>query len=68
MSLATQFAANLKSARLARKLSQEALAAKAGLSVSYVSMLQRAQRSPPLDTIEWLAKALGVKPIELLKG
>jgi transcriptional regulator with XRE-family HTH domain len=65
-SLQSTFAENLKTNRLRRKLSQEALAAKAGISVSYVSMLERAQRSPPLDTLEALSAALHVKPSSLL--
>ena len=65
-SLADKFAANLKSERLRRKLSQETLASKAGLSVSYISMLERGQRAPPLDTLESLAKALSVSPTSLL--
>jgi ribosome-binding protein aMBF1 (putative translation factor) len=64
--LSAKFAVNLKSERLRRKLSQEALAAKAGLSVSYISMLERGQRTPPLDTLESLAKALAVAPTSLL--
>ncbi len=59
-------AKNLRTARLNLKLSQEALAARAGLSTSFVSMLERGQRSPPLDTLEQLAKALRKKPAELL--
>ncbi len=65
-SLAEKFALNLKSERLRRKLSQETLAGKAGLSVSYISMLERGQRTPPLDTLEALAKALGVGPASLI--
>jgi transcriptional regulator with XRE-family HTH domain len=65
-SLADKFAANLKSERLRRKLSQETLAGKAGLSISYISMLERGQRTPPLDTLESLAKALGVGPASLI--
>ena len=64
--LAEKFAANLKSERLRRKLSQEALASKSALSVSYISMLERGQRTPPLDTLECLAKALAVSPTSLL--
>lgn len=64
--LAEKFAANLKSERLRRKLSQEALASKSALSVSYISMLERGQRTPPLDTLESLAKALAVAPTSLL--
>jgi transcriptional regulator with XRE-family HTH domain len=64
--IADKFAVNLKSERLRRKLSQEALAAKAGLSVSYISMLERGQRTPPLDTLESLAKALSITPTSLI--
>lgn len=66
LSLSEKFAANLKSERLRRKLSQETLAGKARLSVSYISMLERGQRSPPLDTLEALAKALSVGPASLI--
>ncbi len=66
LSLSDKFAANLKSERIRRKLSQETLAGKAGLSVSYISMLERSQRTPPLDTLESLAKALAVSPTSLL--
>ena len=65
-SLADKFAGNLKSERMRRKLSQEALARKAGLSVSYISMLESGQRTPPLETLEQLAKALSVNPLHLL--
>ncbi len=65
-SLADKFADNLKSERVRRKLSQEALAHKASLSVSYISMLERGQRTPPLETLETLAKALSVNPLTLL--
>jgi ribosome-binding protein aMBF1 (putative translation factor) len=65
--LADRFATNLKVERLRRKLSQEALAAKAGLSVSYISMLERGQRTPPLDTLESIAKALAVNASTLLQ-
>jgi ribosome-binding protein aMBF1 (putative translation factor) len=65
--LADRFATNLKVERLRRKLSQEALAAKAGLSVSYISMLERGQRTPPLDTLESIAKALSVNASTLLQ-
>ena len=65
--LADRFANNLKVERLRRKLSQEALAARAGLSVSYISMLERGQRTPPLDTLESIAKALAVNASTLLQ-
>lgn len=66
MTLAEKFSINLTRIRAQKKLTQEQLAAKAGISVSYVSMLQRGQRSPPLATLETIAAALGVAPVALL--
>lgn len=60
-------AENLRALRLKVGVSQEALAKKSGLSVSYVSMLERGLRVPPLDTLEALSKALGVSPVRLLQ-
>ena len=68
MDLLGRFADNVRRLRAKKKLSQKALADKVGISVSYVSMLERAQRSPPLETIEKMAKALGVPPASLLGG
>lgn len=59
---------NLRALRAQKKFSQEKLAHKAGISVSYVSMLERGERSPPLETLECIAKALGVPPLSLLEG
>lgn len=66
MDLLTRFAGNVRRLRARKKLSQKALADRVGISVSYVSMLERGQRSPPLETIEKMAKALGVPPAALL--
>ena len=68
MDLLDRFASNVRRFRAKKKLSQKALADRIGISVSYVSMLERGQRSPPLETIEKLAKALGVPPGSLLGG
>jgi transcriptional regulator with XRE-family HTH domain len=68
MALVTRFATNVRKLRSKKKLSQKALADKIGISVSYVSMLERGQRSPPLDMLEQVAKALGTSPISLLGG
>ena len=66
MTLGQLVAQNLRAMRLQRKLTLKSLAQEAGISVSYVSMLERGQRSPPLDTLEALAEALGVSPLALL--
>ena len=68
MGLLTRFAGNVRRLRAKKGLSQKALADKVGISVSYVSMLERGQRSPPLETVEKVAKALGVPPASLLGG
>lgn len=46
--------------------SQEAFAHHAGLDRTYVSGLERSRRNPTLDVIVKLARALDVKPAELL--
>jgi transcriptional regulator with XRE-family HTH domain len=68
MPLADIVTRNLKARRSHLQLSQEALAHKAGLSVSYISMLERGQRTPPLDTLEELARALKTTPVALLSA
>jgi transcriptional regulator with XRE-family HTH domain len=68
MDLLGRFATNIRRLRAKKGLSQKALADKVGISVSYVSMLERGQRSPPLETIEKMARALGVPPSSLLGG
>jgi transcriptional regulator with XRE-family HTH domain len=51
--------------RTKRKLSQSELAYRAGISVSYLSLLERSKRDPALSVVEKIAAALGM-PIELL--
>ncbi len=51
--------------RKKRKLSQASLADKAEMSISYLSLLERNRRDPPLSTLMRLAKALAL-PIEML--
>ena len=45
----------------------EGLATDVGLSYSYMGQLQRGERNPTLDVVERIAKALGVKAIELFR-
>ena len=66
MRLRRIFADNLRRWRTERGLSQEALAHSAGIDRTYVSALERQRYAASLDTIENLAAALGVSPVDLL--
>ena len=61
------FAENLRKARLAKGLSQEALAELATLHRTYVGSVERAERNVSIDNIERLAAAVGVALPELLR-
>ncbi|MHB8695999.1 MAG: helix-turn-helix domain-containing protein [Solirubrobacteraceae bacterium] len=63
-----QFAANLRSQRTKRGLSQMALGEAAGLHFSEISLLERGGRDPRLTTIAKLARGLGIPPRRLLDG
>lgn len=57
----------MRELRLARGLTQEALAEQSGLSYKFVGEVERGGANPTLDTIESLASALGVGPGELVR-
>jgi transcriptional regulator with XRE-family HTH domain len=64
-----QFAANLRKHRDKAGLSQEALADRCDLHRTEISLLERCQRSPRLETIVILARGLKLSsPSDLLKG
>lgn len=65
--LSKAFGDTLREARQEAKISQEGLAAKSGLHRTYVSQLERGQKSPSLASIAAIARSLGVKPHELVK-
>ncbi len=56
----------VKARREALGLSQEALAAEAGLHRTAISLIEKAKRSSTLETVEKLARALEVEPAELI--
>jgi transcriptional regulator with XRE-family HTH domain len=66
MTLSQKFSQNLKHERTRKRLSQLQLGRRAGVSTSYVSMLERNRRKPPLETLERIARALKVTPTTLL--
>ncbi|HEY7985328.1 MAG TPA: helix-turn-helix transcriptional regulator [Methylophilaceae bacterium] len=55
-----------KRLRLEVGLSQEAMAYKAGLDRTYISMMERGKRSPSFRTIEKISCALGMETSALI--
>jgi transcriptional regulator with XRE-family HTH domain len=60
------FGAWLRELRRRRKLSQIDLAARAGISATYLSEIERGDRNPTLAVIVRLARALDAKPTHLV--
>lgn len=63
------FKLNIKKYRHIRKMTQEELALKCGLTQQYMSMLEQGiirHKSPTLRTIERISKALQVCPKDLI--
>ena len=56
----------LKTLRKQRGLSQEALAERAGLHRNFISLLERRESQPTVDTLFRLADALGVTAVYLV--
>lgn len=54
------FARSLQRRRRAQGLSQEELAHRAGLSTSYISLLETRRRQPTLSVMVGLARELGI--------
>ena len=57
---------NIRRLRLAKGLSQEKLAAKAGIDMRYLGGIERAEENPTMTVVCGIAQALGVHPSTLL--
>ena len=62
----TSIGINIRKYRKQRKLSQEQLAEKAGLSTNYIGMLERGEKTPSLETFLKIANILDVSADMLL--
>lgn len=51
---------NIKLCRMLKDLKQKELANEAGISVSYLSLLERDRRDPSLSTLQKITVALGI--------
>lgn len=67
MTLAERMAANLRAQRERRKMTQQQLAEKAGISRAYLARLETARQEPRLGVLDRLARALRVKAARLLE-
>ena len=61
-----QVGARLRQLRQARKLTQEQLAERAGLSYKFIGEVERGRGNPTLTTLSALGDALGVGLVDLL--
>jgi transcriptional regulator with XRE-family HTH domain len=61
------FGREIKKARESLRKSQQTLAFDAEVHRTYISLIERGQKSPTLAVIERLAKALNVRPSDLLR-
>ena len=57
----------IRRVRRDQELSQRELAQRAGLSLNTVSLIERGRRTPGVDTLARIARALGVSPGELIE-
>jgi transcriptional regulator with XRE-family HTH domain len=62
-----QFGRILREIRESQGLSQEELGFESGYHRTYISLLERGLKNPSLKTIFQIAKALGIRPSELIQ-
>ncbi|MBT3199052.1 MAG: helix-turn-helix transcriptional regulator [Phycisphaerales bacterium] len=68
MSISEAFGLILRQARQDKGLTQERLGELSGLHRTYISLLERGQRTPTLDVLFRLAGSLGVSASDMVKG
>ena len=66
LSLRLTFARNIRMVRIHAGISQERMAAEAGLDRAFVGTLERGQRNVSIDNVELIAKAIGMPAHELM--
>jgi transcriptional regulator with XRE-family HTH domain len=57
-----QLGERIREQRSTAKLTQQQLAQRLGVSVAYVSLIERGRRNPPYTTVLTIARALQVAP------
>ena len=66
MDLKEVMAVNLRRIRHGKKLTQEELAHRTGLSARHIGAIERAEMSATLTVLGQISEALGVEPAELV--
>lgn len=66
LSLRMVFARNIRLVRIHAGMSQERMAAEAGLDRAFVGTLERGQRNISIDNVELISQAIGLPAHELL--
>jgi len=66
MKIEEAFGTCLKNIRKRKKMTQEQLAVESKLDRTFISMLERSQKKPTLNTIFQLCSALEIRPSELI--
>ncbi|MCZ7448172.1 helix-turn-helix domain-containing protein [Rhizobium rhizogenes] len=66
MDLNEVMASNLRRIRHGKKLTQEELAHRTGLSARHIGAIERAEMSATLTVLGQISEALGVEPAELV--
>lgn len=61
-----RFGGSLKQLRRAKRLTQEQLAERAGLSYKFIGEVERGKGNPTLTTLSVISEALGVRLVDLL--
>lgn len=67
MDILITFGKNIRAIREEKKISQEELAFKSGVSVYYISRIERGKANVGLETLYKIVKALGLEIPEWLK-
>jgi transcriptional regulator with XRE-family HTH domain len=58
----------VRQARAEKGLTQAMVAEKLGMSVAYLSLIERGGRNPPYTTVVEIARVMGYTPRQLLQG
>ncbi len=60
------FGSKIKEMRLKKQLTQEVVAEKAGINTNYYACIERGEVNPSLEKIQAIAKALGLKSLDVM--